>query len=53
MSRWLQGFAFRTSMSALIFLGSGLFALAIAVVTVSFQVVRAALSNPAQSLKYE
>jgi len=53
MSRWLQGFAFRTSMSALVFLVSGLSALAIAVVTVSSQVVKAALSNPAQSLKYE
>ncbi|MFZ2053881.1 MAG: ABC transporter permease, partial [Candidatus Aminicenantales bacterium] len=53
MSRWLQGFAFRTSMSAVIFLVSGLAALGIAVITVSSQVIRAALSNPAQSLKYE
>jgi len=53
MSRWLQGFAFRTNLSAAIFLVSGLAALAIAVVTVSSQVFKAALSNPAQSLKYE
>jgi putative ABC transport system permease protein len=53
MDRWLQGFAFRTSMSATVFLMSGLAALGIALVTVSTQVVRAALSNPAQSLKYE
>jgi len=53
MNRWLLGFAFRTSMSATIFLVSGLAALGIAVVTVSSQVIKAALSNPAQSLKYE
>ncbi|MGB7294010.1 MAG: ABC transporter permease [Candidatus Aminicenantales bacterium] len=53
MNRWLQGFAFRTGLSAAIFLVSGLSALGIAVTTVSFQVVKAALSNPAQSLKYE
>lgn len=53
MNRWLQGFAFRTSMSAVIFLVSGLAALGIAAVTVSSQVIKAALSNPAQSLKYE
>jgi len=53
MNRWLQGFAFRTNMSAVIFVVSGLSALVIAVITVSSQVVKAALSNPAQSLKYE
>jgi putative ABC transport system permease protein len=53
MNRWLQGFAFRTGMPVVIFLVSGLAALAIAVITVSSQVVKAALSNPAQSLKYE
>ena len=53
MNRWLQGFAFRTNISAAIFLASGLAALGIAVLTVSFQVIKAALSNPAQSLKYE
>ncbi len=53
MSRWLQGFAFRTSLSIWIFLASGLTALVIAALTVSSQVVKAALANPAQSLKYE
>jgi putative ABC transport system permease protein len=53
MSRWLQGFAFRTSLSIWIFLVSGLAALTIAVFTVSSQVFRAALANPADSLKYE
>jgi putative ABC transport system permease protein len=53
MNRWLEGFAFRTSLSIGIFLISGLAALAIAVLTVSSQVVKAALANPAESLKYE
>jgi putative ABC transport system permease protein len=53
MNRWLQGFAFRASLSIWIFLASGLAALAIAALTVSSQVIKAALANPAESLKYE
>jgi putative ABC transport system permease protein len=53
MNRWLQGFAFRASLSIWIFLASGLAALAIAALTVSSQVIKAAIANPAQSLKYE
>jgi putative ABC transport system permease protein len=53
MTRWLNGFAFRTNLTVRIFLVSGLAAIGIAVVTVSTQVVKAALANPAASLKYE
>lgn len=53
MNRWLHGFAFRTSLSLWIFLVSGLAALIIAALTVSSQVIKAALTNPAESLKYE
>jgi putative ABC transport system permease protein len=53
MNRWLEGFAFRSSLSVWIFLVSGLVALIIATLTVSSQVIKAALTNPAQSLKYE
>jgi putative ABC transport system permease protein len=53
MNRWLQGFAYRTSLSVGIFLLSALAAVLIAVVTVSSQVIRAALANPSASLKYE
>jgi putative ABC transport system permease protein len=53
MTRWLQGFAFRTSLSIWIFLASGLSALLIAALTVSSQVIKAAVANPAESLKYE
>ena len=53
MNRWLQGFTFRTSLSMWIFFISGLAALAIAVFTISSQVIKAALANPAESLRYE
>jgi putative ABC transport system permease protein len=53
MNQWLQGFAFRASLSIWIFLASGLAALTIAALTVSSQVIKAALANPAESLKYE
>ncbi len=53
MNRWLQGFAFRASLSVWIFFISGLAALAIAALTVSSQVVKAALTNPVDSLRYE
>jgi putative ABC transport system permease protein len=53
MGRWLRGFAMRTSLGAGIFLVSGLAALAVAVLTVSYQVLRAATANPADALRYE
>ncbi len=53
MSRWLEGFAFRASLTAWLFLASGLAAVAIAVLTVSSLVLRAAQANPADSLRYE
>jgi putative ABC transport system permease protein len=53
MNRWLDGFAFRSSLSVWIFLVSGAAALLIATITVSSQVIKAALTNPVQSLKYE
>ncbi len=53
MRNWLQNFAYRTSMNITIFLFSGLLGLAIALLTVSFQAVRAARANPVDSLRYE
>jgi putative ABC transport system permease protein len=53
MSRWLQIFAYRTSISVWIFILSAALALFIAFFTISFQVVKAAVVNPAESLKYE
>jgi ABC-type antimicrobial peptide transport system permease subunit len=53
LKNWLQSFAYRTSLSWWIFGLSGFMALIIALLTVSFQAVKAALANPANSLKYE
>ncbi|NBC16737.1 MAG: FtsX-like permease family protein [Bacteroidetes bacterium] len=53
MDRWLSDFAYRTDLSAFLFLGAGGIALAIAVLTVSYHALRAALADPVQSLRYE
>jgi putative ABC transport system permease protein len=53
MNRWLQNFAYRTDLPWWIFALSGLMAVAIALLTVSFQSVKAALMNPVKSLKTE
>jgi putative ABC transport system permease protein len=53
MNRWLQGFAYRTSIGIGLFVLASLSALLIAILTVSFQAVRAARTNPVESLRYE
>jgi ABC-type antimicrobial peptide transport system permease subunit len=53
MSQWLQGFAYRTNMGVWNFTLAALAAFAIAVATVSFQSIKAATANPADSLRYE
>jgi putative ABC transport system permease protein len=53
MQRWLQEFAYRTEIGAGVFLLSGLLALVIAWLTVSYQSIKAALANPVESLRYE
>jgi putative ABC transport system permease protein len=53
MSKWLEGFAYRINLDIWIFLLAALVAYAIAVGTVSYQSVKAAVSNPADSLRYE
>jgi putative ABC transport system permease protein len=53
MNRWLQSFAYRTGINPLIFVLSAVLALSIALFTVSYQAIRAALSNPVDSLRYE
>jgi putative ABC transport system permease protein len=53
MNKWLQNFAYRIELNWIVFVLSGLIALAIAIVTVSLQAVKAALTNPVNSLKYE
>ena len=53
MNRWLQNFAYRTSPGIWPFLLSAVLALAIALLTVSAQSIRAALADPIDSLRYE
>ena len=53
MHNWLKDFAYRVSISWWIFLAAGLAALAIALATVSFQAIRAAIANPVKALRSE
>ncbi|MEO6686493.1 MAG: FtsX-like permease family protein, partial [Dyadobacter sp.] len=53
MNRWLLEFAYRIEISPWIFVLAGFIALAIAIATVSFQAIKAALMNPVKSLRSE
>ncbi len=53
MNQWLKGYAYHTSIDLWIFIFSGVLTLAIALLTVSIQSVKAAVANPAKSLRYE
>jgi len=53
MNKWLQSFAYRINISWWIFAVAGLSALLIALITVSFQSIKAALQNPVKSLRTE
>ena len=53
MHRWLQDFAYRTNISLLIFIAAGLLAVMIALATISFQAIKAAIANPVKSLRTE
>ena len=51
--QWLQGFAYRISISWWLFLGVGIAAIVVAAIAVGFQAVRAAMVNPVESLRSE
>jgi putative ABC transport system permease protein len=53
MSHWLDNFAYRIGIEWWVFAVSGLLAQFIAIMTVSHQALKSALSNPADTLKYE
>jgi putative ABC transport system permease protein len=53
MNKWLQEFAFRIDLHWGVFVVTGLVALVIALITLSFQAIRAAMANPVVSLKTE
>jgi putative ABC transport system permease protein len=53
ISKWLNHFAYRIELSIWTFCLSGLAALMIALLTVSYQSIKAATANPVKSLRYE
>jgi len=53
MDQWLQDFAFRIDLNWWIFAITGFVALLVALITLSFQAIRAAIANPVNSLKTE
>jgi len=53
MKGWLKDFSYRVSLNVWVFVGAGLLTLLIAMLTVSFQAIKAALADPANSLRYE
>ncbi|SDW17529.1 putative ABC transport system permease protein [Hydrobacter penzbergensis] len=53
MNKWLQNFAYRINTSWWMFVASGVIALLIALITVSFQAIKAATANPVNSLRME
>ncbi|MCB9219972.1 MAG: ABC transporter permease [Ignavibacteriales bacterium] len=53
MNQWLMDFAYRTNLSASLFISAGLVAMMITVITVSYQAIKAATANPVDSLRNE
>ena len=53
MNDWLQSFAYRINISWWVFAAAGFGAVCIALITVSFQAIKAAITNPAKSLRTE
>lgn len=53
MQKWLEDFAFKISIKPWVFIITGLVAAIIAIATISFRAIRAALANPSKSLRTE
>jgi putative ABC transport system permease protein len=53
MHQWLQNYAYQTSLDWWIFVAAGVFAILVALGTVSVQSIKAARANPAETLKRE
>ncbi|MFD2587490.1 ABC transporter permease [Croceitalea marina] len=53
MRSWLESFAYKITMSPWVFLAAGIVAIGIALLTVSFQAIKAAVANPVKSLRTE
>ncbi|MGH7493080.1 MAG: ABC transporter permease [bacterium] len=53
MHKWLQGFAYRANLEVWVFVFASAAAVGIALLTVSFQAIKAAVANPVEALRYE
>jgi putative ABC transport system permease protein len=53
MNKWLEDFAYRITIGWWIFIAAGVIAMLIALLTVSFQAIKAAIANPVKSLRTE
>jgi putative ABC transport system permease protein len=53
MNRWLQNFAYRISIQWWMFILAGALAMMMALLTVSLQIIQAAMANPVKALRYE
>ena len=53
MRKWLENFAYKTNIGIEVFIITAVLSLAAAVVTIGFQVLKAARANPVDSLRYE
>jgi putative ABC transport system permease protein len=53
MDRWLESFAFRSDIGTTIFLLAGLLTMSIALLTIGYQVIRAAVANPVDAIQRE
>jgi putative ABC transport system permease protein len=53
MNQWLENFAYKVHLNWIIFLTAGIVALLIALLTVSYQAIKAAIANPVNSLRSE
>jgi putative ABC transport system permease protein len=53
MHKWLQGFAYQVDLSALTFIMAGFLTLVIALLTVSYQAIKASIANPVEALRHE
>ena len=53
LNKWLEDFAYRISIEWWVFIAAAVTALLIALITISFQAIKAALANPVRSLRTE
>jgi putative ABC transport system permease protein len=53
MNSWLEGYHHHTTLSAMLFISVGMGAMVVALLTVSYQAIRAAMANPVKSLRSE